>query len=469
MKKTRFAMSAVLVTALMLLMAMPTAADVDPSTVDVVLAPGESLSLEKTVTTPEIPPVVDIVLLEDETSSFGDDITNLQGGTTASDIYDAIIAESPSAQFAVSGFRDYDQPPHGNPGDWAYRSLSGMSPAKADWLAGIAALTAGGGADIPEAQYDAIVEAANNVAWSAGAQHVLVVTTDAPFHLPGVGKPHTNDEAATLAALGSANIIVIGLKAPGAGGELDALAGATGGSVQALSSDGANIAQAILDGLEELTTDVWWEVDADDGLTVTLDPVVHYGVAGGITVTFTETITVADDPNLQGTCLEATVTFIANHYPEEGVPIGTQTIRVCVPDVAPPLVDCVETVNPHGNRVPPAGSTTLPGPKGGQNEDGFYELNAIDNLDPNPEIFVRDTGSGVVFGPFFSGDKVKYTEDADAIPESKKIGSAGGSNNGKSDAIAAHIIGTGDMEIFAVDASGNTSEAAACLVPPPPK
>ena len=25
---------------------------------------------------------------------------------------------------------------------------------------------------------------------------------------------------------------------------------------------------------------------------------------------------------------------------------------------------CTETVNPHGQNVPPAGSTTLPGPKG---------------------------------------------------------------------------------------------------------
>ena len=33
---------------------------------------------------------------------------------------------------------------------------------------------------------------------------------------------------------------------------------------------------------------------------------------------------------------------------------------------------CAESVNPHGQTTPPAGSTTLPGPNGGQNEDGFY-------------------------------------------------------------------------------------------------
>jgi len=33
---------------------------------------------------------------------------------------------------------------------------------------------------------------------------------------------------------------------------------------------------------------------------------------------------------------------------------------------------CTETVNPHGQNVPPAGSTTLPGPRGGINDDGFW-------------------------------------------------------------------------------------------------
>ena len=134
------------------------------------------------------------------------------------------------------------------------------------------------------------------------------------------------------------------------------------------------------------------------------------------------------------------------------------------PDVTAPEVACLETVNPHGKNVPPAGRTTLPGPKGGQNEDGFYELLAWDDVDSNPDIYVVDTGSGVVFGPFASGDKIKYTEDLYAIPEMKKMGS----NKGKAGAIAAHIIGNGDAAVAAVDASGNMGWAI-CYVPPVPK
>jgi hypothetical protein len=141
------------------------------------------------------------------------------------------------------------------------------------------------------------------------------------------------------------------------------------------------------------------------------------------------------------------------------------TLQKVAPDLTPPEVGCLETVNPHGKNVPPAGKTTLPGPKGGQNEDGFYELTAWDAVDPDPQIFVVDAGSGTVFGPFASGAKIKYTEAKGATPSQKKIGSS----NGQADAVDWHIIGNGDPEVYAVDASGNQSDAASCLVPPPPK
>ncbi len=71
----------------------------------------------------------------------------------------------------------------------------------------------------------------------------------------------------------------------------------------------------------------------------------------------------------------------------------------CPPEDQPPEAECIETTNPHGKNVPPAGSTTLPGPKGGQNEDGFYLLGATDDVDPDPQIFVVDTGTGPSSGP----------------------------------------------------------------------
>lgn len=471
MKKTRLIAGLLVTMLLTLALALPAVAQVEPPWVIDELAPGESMTLIKEVTTPPIPPVVDICLLEDETGSFGDDIANLQGGTTASDIYDTIVATSPNAQFAVAGFRDYPEDPYGSPGDWVFRVLSNMSEVKANWLAGIAALTAGGGGDTPEAQYDAIVAATTSVNWrdpavTPGVQRVLVVTTDAPFHLPGAGKPHVNTQASTITALQAQNIIIIGLKAPGAGGELDALAAATGGSTQPLSSNGEDIAQAILDGLAELTTDVWWEVvECDLGLTVTLEPPVHFGIPGDTTVLFEETITLDEDAP-QCHWLYALVLFYANSYPAEGEVIGEQEIYIHVADITPPEVGYREWVNPHGSKVPPAGWTTEPGtnPNSGMNPDGFYQLGVWDNCDEDPEIFVSDLSVSVVFGPFPHETVVKITEDADAAPACKKMGSA----KGRAGAVNYHIILPTDAVIWGVDDYGNMSTVL-CLVPPPPK
>jgi len=276
-----------------------------PLEVTAALHPNESYVVEKTVTTPAIPPQVDVCLLQDETGSFWDDIDNLQ--TAAPGIYDAVVAESPSAQFAVAGFRDYPIDPFGNEGDWVYRLISTMSPDKTNWVNGVNALTADGGADTPEAQYDAIVAAVNGIDDPTLGLHdpcgfdpdpnvtrVLLVATDAPFHTPGPGAPHINDATTTAAALNAADVKLIGLKAPGAGSELDALAGATGGSVQPISSNSADIADAILAGLSNLPVKVEMTSDCEFPIGTSFEP-ADQTVTSGENAVFTETITAAND------------------------------------------------------------------------------------------------------------------------------------------------------------------------------
>lgn len=444
--------------------------NIDPALVEIELQPGESMQIDKTLTTPEIPAKVDICMLVDETGSFLDDI-HLQG-PTADAIYAGIHPQA-DAYFAVAGFRDYPIEPFGFSGDYVYRLISTMSPDEAAWTAGINDLTASGGYDLPEAQYDAIVlsaigdDARQSCGWrdDPGVQRILVVVTDAEFHLPGPGKPHINDEASTLAVLNAQGITVIGLKGIGAGTELDTLAAATGGSSHLLSSGGENIAQAILDGIREVTTDVWWEEGAiDEGLKITLTPAVHYNVPGNTAVDFIETISIAEDVVAVGQTLEGTIIFYANSYPREGSIIGEQTVAVTLPDITPPEVSCIETVNPHGKNIPPAGSTTLPGAKGGQNEDGFYELLAEDLASSEPMLFVSNLAGDVSFGPFSSGDKIKLTEASGATPSMKSMGS----KKGEAGAISFHIILDSDAVLTAVDDAGNEASTF-CYVPKPPK
>jgi hypothetical protein len=61
---------------------------------------------------------------------------------------------------------------------------------------------------------------------------------------------------------------------------------------------------------------------------------------------------------------------------------------------------------------------------------------------------------------------IKFTEDADATAEMKKMGAI--SKNGRAVAVEYHIILPGDPLISAVDDSGNMSSSETCLVPASP-
>jgi hypothetical protein len=92
-------------------------------------------------------------------------------------------------------------------------------------------------------------------------------------------------------------VVVVGLKAPGAGGELDYLASMTGGSVQPLGSDGANIAAAILAGLQAVEVDVSMASTCEWPISTKFMPAVATAPSGD-PVFFDETITV--DPMAPG-------------------------------------------------------------------------------------------------------------------------------------------------------------------------
>lgn len=137
-------------------------------------------------------------------------------------------------------------------------------------------------------------------------------------------------------------------------------------------------------------------------------------------------------------------------------------------DTTLPVAECVETENPHGNNKPKA-----PGNGDqGQNQDGFYELLATDNLVDGCEpldLYVTDDGTGHVFGPFPVGTTIKYTQDDDRPPEIAPMGGNNGNGNGQSNHVDWHIWGHGDAVLTAEDESGYESDPVSCLVPPPPQ
>jgi hypothetical protein len=159
--------------------------------------------------------------------------------------------------------------------------------------------------------------------------------------------------------------------------------------------------------------------------------------AAGV-VSFTYSVPVA--PSSLGTDTIHVSTSIAGHTPAVSV------IKHWG-DTTPPVAACPEGVNPSGH-VPRA-----------HNEDGFFQLTAVDAVDPNPSIYVRDAHTGTVFGPFPSGTNIKYTQAPGATPS---ISPGPG-------AVDWMIKGQGDAQVYAVDGGGNISAVVSCLVPPPPK
>lgn len=192
------------------------------------------------------------------------------------------------------------------------------------------------------------------------------------------------------------------------------------------------------------------EASGPDGAVVDYNATAHDNVDGPLTPTC-EPPSGSQFP-LGSTTVTCTATDAADNT-------GTGTGTIQVVDTTPPDVACVESTNPGGRR-PHAGALNPFGGQG-QNQDGFYRLEASDVVDADPEVYVVDTGSGHVFGPYESGQKIKYTEDPDATPSEKQMG---GPN-----ADTIHITGQGDAAVHATDFSGNTADPVDCLVPPDPK
>ena len=96
-------------------------------------------------------------------------------------------------------------------------------------------------------------------------------------------------------------------------------------------------------------------------------------------------------------------------------------------------------MNPSGKNTPKAGQKSK-----GQNEDGFYLLQAIDDNDPAPQIHISDANGSGPFGPFNPGDTVKITEAPGGTAVSKPMAGV----------VVAHIILTADAVVTATDAAG---------------
>ncbi|MBI2474513.1 MAG: VWA domain-containing protein [Candidatus Taylorbacteria bacterium] len=410
---SRFVGSATIVSLLVFNVA---GAAVTPSAVEETMEIGSSTVVGKTVTTPPIPPKPDIIFLADTTGSMGPAIANVQANISA--IMTSVNGSVSDAQFGAAQYRDEGSAPLFNIDQAVTANTSAVDTAVGTW-------TAGGGGDIPEAQINALFELGTNggVGFRSGSTRIVVWFGDSSGHDPSNGRTLAN----AIAALTGAGIRVIAVPVStsfgdglDATGQATAITGATSG-VLLPEATSNQVADAILTGLTNLPVTVSHTVDGcSPELNVTLSP-ASQTVTSGDNATFTETIAVANDPSLMGTTQSCVVHF----EDENGNSLGDENI--------------------------PSASKT--------NEDGFFVLGGSDNLDPDVEIYVKDSETGVIFGPFAAGTVIKYVEANGATPGQKP--GAG--------SVDWQINGQGDAIVYSVDASGNVSAEAACLVAPEPK
>ena len=108
------------------------------------------------------------------------------------------------------------------------------------------------------------------------------------------------------------------------------------------------------------------------------------------------------------------------------------------------MVDSIPTTNPAGTSVPPA---MTEGAKGNL----CFELLGKDNCDSNPQLYIKDSLSVFVAGPFRNGDKVKITRTGGA-PNQKPM-------DGE---VVARIQIKGNALLYGVDSAGNKSPFQLC-------
>ncbi|KAK0724320.1 hypothetical protein B0H67DRAFT_640884 [Lasiosphaeris hirsuta] len=304
-------------TALALALVGPTLAipGVSPATVSQKSDAGSSFDISKVVTTPEIPPKPDVVLLVDVTGSMGNAINNIKNNLAS--VIATVTAGQPTAQFAVASFGDLNDLN-------GFQVNQGLTSSVSALQAAVNSLTPDGGQDLDEDWINALYQlSTGSVAFRTGSSRIIVLVGDAPSHDPSGG--HTL--AATIEALKAQHVRVIGVDVQSLNNksQASAVTSATGGII--IGSAANEVSTAIVSGLKNLDVTVVPDVvSCDAGASLAFDPASVTVTSGG-SVTFRETARVIDDAS-PGAALNCSVRFLLNDSPGGDAFVQRVTARV---------------------------------------------------------------------------------------------------------------------------------------------
>ena len=213
---------------------------------------------------------LELVLLQDLSGSFGDDLTTVNG--LVDDLIASITGLASDVRLGLTSFIDKPTAPFGATGDYEYLTNLGLTGDTDAWKTAVTGLSVRSGGDGPEAQMTGLLQTAlrtAEVGWSSNSLKIVVLTTDAVPHFAGdnPGTPNDGDDvtdgpgddgtgedypsiAQVKAALLAAGIIPVFAVTAGVVSDYQALVDSFGfGSVVTLSSNSSDIIAAFEDGI----------------------------------------------------------------------------------------------------------------------------------------------------------------------------------------------------------------------------
>eukprot|EP00736_Rhodelphis_marinus_P003145 Rmarinus@m.25169 len=190
---------------------------ITPQNFDVTLGVGSDLEIEVTVTQQAVQPALDVYLIQDLSGSYGDDIQNIRSDNLISQLWDE-LADDYDLRMGVGAYVDKPMSPFGSSyAEYAFYNYLSMTTSKSTAISTYDNLVVRYGNDGPEAQAEALLQAAMRSDASSGdlgdsymggplgmssdRRRVAILFTDNRAHLSGDGSPYglvTNDYDAEM-------------------------------------------------------------------------------------------------------------------------------------------------------------------------------------------------------------------------------------------------------------------------------
>ncbi len=282
------------------------------------LQDGFSLILIGSANFQQVDKPLDLFILQDLSGSFDDDLESVKG--LSQNLVNTIKSLQPDSKFGVGSFVDKPIAPFGSSGDYVYQTDLPLTNEGQQFINIINNLPIFSGDDYPEAQLEALFQVAKNtdeIGFRENAIRTIIINTDAEPHVAGDGieagitKPNNGDKIADLDedypsinqvsnALINANIQPIFAVTSDQIGTYQDLSNQLGrGQVVQLSSDSANLIEAIVVGLGTTNPGQGNITIVDNGIPLNIKDSLSMVTGGTITLE-NPTLNVAGNINLQG-------------------------------------------------------------------------------------------------------------------------------------------------------------------------